>query len=91
MTGEALSEDMIAAVVADDVGRIAALLEAGAGVSARNERGETAFSYACANNSIAAAPNSGNSGMSQIWSRKFIRSPLEQIHFVGQHGFLVSE
>src|SRR5438270_14029218 len=42
-------------------------------------------------NSMAAAPNRGNSGMSQILSRKFMRSPLEQIHFVRQHGFLVAE
>jgi hypothetical protein len=55
MAGDALSEDMVAAVLADDVGRIAALLAAGADVNARNERGETAFSYACANNSLAAA------------------------------------
>ena len=29
------------------------------------------------NSSIIAAPNSGNSGISQIWSRKFMPSPLE--------------
>jgi hypothetical protein len=46
---------MVAAVCADDVRRIAALLNAGAAVNARNERGETAFSFACANNSLAAA------------------------------------
>ncbi len=43
------------AVVADDFERVVALLEAGADVNAANERGETAFSYACANNALAVA------------------------------------
>ena len=51
----ALSDEMLDAVTRDDVQAIAALLEGGAEVNARNERGETAFSYACANNSLAAA------------------------------------
>jgi ankyrin repeat protein len=37
------------------VSRIIALLHAGVDVNARNERGETAFSFACANNSLSAA------------------------------------
>jgi hypothetical protein len=55
MPAAALSNEMVAAVVADDVARITAFLDAGEDVRACNERGETAFSYACANNSWAAA------------------------------------
>jgi hypothetical protein len=55
MPQEAIGAEMLEAVVADDVGRVVALLEAGADVNAVNERGETAFSYACANDALAAA------------------------------------
>jgi hypothetical protein len=55
MSDNVLSDEMVDAVVADDVRRIAALIEAGANVNASNERGETAFSYACASNSLGAA------------------------------------
>src|ERR1041385_5289488 len=42
--------------------------------------------------SIRAAPASGNSGISQISSRKFtVLLPLQQVDFVRQHGFLVTE
>src|SRR3974377_2625246 len=42
--------------------------------------------------SITAAPNSGNSGMSQMLSRKFIvASPLQQVDLVGEHRALVAE
>src|SRR5688572_3814458 len=50
-----LSSKMIDAVIANDVKAIAALLDAGQNVNARNEDGETTFSYACANNSLEAA------------------------------------
>jgi ankyrin repeat protein len=46
---------MVDAIVADDVERVVALLEAGADPNATNERGETAFSYACANYALEAA------------------------------------
>ena len=55
MPRQPLSEEMIDAVVADDVGRVVTLLEAGADINARNECGETAFSYACAYNALAVA------------------------------------
>src|ERR1017187_11006939 len=42
--------------------------------------------------SISTAPASGNSGISQMRSRKFTALlPLQQIDFVGLHGFLVAE
>ncbi len=50
-----LSEEMIAAVIIDDADRVAELLAAGFDVDARNERGETAFSYACAYDAFAVA------------------------------------
>jgi len=50
-----LFDDLLDAVVRDDPARIVALLDAGVDVNTRNERGETAFSYACANNCLAAA------------------------------------
>ena len=46
---------MIDAVTANDVAAVARLLDAGQDVNARNERGETAFSYACANNALDVA------------------------------------
>src|SRR4051794_4776013 len=50
-----LSEEMIDAVTDDNVAAIGALLEAGQDVNAINESDETAFSYACASNCLAAA------------------------------------
>lgn len=50
-----LSQKMVTAVTADDVEAIEELLDAGHDVNARNEHGETAFSYACARDSFAAA------------------------------------
>ena len=50
-----LSNEMLDAVVADDVGLVVALLEAGTDINASNERGETAFSFACANNALGVA------------------------------------
>src|SRR5574341_76133 len=43
--------------------------------------------------SMTAAPNRGNSGISQMLSRKFMSagSPFQQVHLVGQHRFLVAE
>jgi ankyrin repeat protein len=55
MSREGLNFSMVEAIVADDAKRVVALLEAGADVNAVNERGETAFSYACANNALAVA------------------------------------
>lgn len=52
---EALSDEMVDPVARNDVRHIAELLDAGADVNARNEQEETAFSYACANNRLAAA------------------------------------
>jgi ankyrin repeat protein len=46
---------MIDAVIADDASAVARLLDAGHDVNARNANGESAFSYACANNSLAVA------------------------------------
>src|SRR5436305_1139523 len=53
----------------------------------------TGFGKYFPNNSIAAAPARGISGMSQMRSRKFIvpASPLQEIDFVCQHCALVSE
>ena len=50
-----LSWKMVDAVIANDVGAVAKLLDAGQDVNARNESGETAFSYACANNAFEVA------------------------------------
>lgn len=50
-----LSDELVDAVVADNVGRVVALLEAGADINASNDCGETAFSFACANNALAVA------------------------------------
>jgi ankyrin repeat protein len=46
---------MVEAVIANNVARIAALLNRGQDINARNERGETAFSFACANNALRSA------------------------------------
>jgi ankyrin repeat protein len=46
---------MLSAVVRDDVERIGALLDCGVDVNARNDLGETAFSFACAYNALSAA------------------------------------
>ena len=50
-----LSDEMVEAVATNDVGRVVSLLEAGADINANNDRGETAFSFACANNALAVA------------------------------------
>lgn len=50
-----LSWKMVNAVVAKDVKAVAKLLDARQHVNARNESGETAFSYACANNALEVA------------------------------------
>jgi ankyrin repeat protein len=50
-----LSQKMIDAVVENDVKLVTKLLNAKQNVNARNERGETAFSYACANNAFKVA------------------------------------
>jgi ankyrin repeat protein len=50
-----LSLKMVDAVIANDVAAVAKLLDAGKDVNARNESGETAFSYACANNAFDVA------------------------------------
>jgi ankyrin repeat protein len=55
MPPKLLSNEMVVAVVSEDVVRISALLNAGVDINARNERGETAFSFACANNALSAA------------------------------------
>lgn len=55
MTRKRLRIAMVQAVTKDDVGRVVALLAAGADINACNEQGETAFSYACANDSLAVA------------------------------------
>src|SRR3972149_7000097 len=41
--------------------------------------------------SISKAPAAGNSGMSQMESRKLIMLPLHQVNFVGVDRFLVAE
>src|ERR1019366_2269687 len=42
--------------------------------------------------SMRAAPASGNSGISQMVSRKFTRFlPLQQVDFIRLHGFLIAE
>ncbi len=46
---------MIDAVVDGDIDRISALLNQGADVNARNDRGETAFSFACVENKLDVA------------------------------------
>ena len=51
----ALSEEMIEAVVANDVSAVERLLDAGQDINACNEQAETAFSFACANDSFAVA------------------------------------
>ena len=50
-----LSWKMIDAVIANDVQAVAALLDSGHNIDARNASGETAFSYACANNAFDVA------------------------------------
>jgi hypothetical protein len=55
MSPKMLSDEMVKAVVFDEVARIIALLDDGVDINARSERGETAFSFACANNSLSAA------------------------------------
>jgi len=50
-----LSWKMVDAVIANDAAAVAKLLDAGQDVNARNESGETAFSYACANNALEVA------------------------------------
>ena len=50
-----LRQGMVDAVVKNDCIRLQKLLDRGWDVKATNERGETAFSYACANDSFDAA------------------------------------
>jgi ankyrin repeat protein len=50
-----LTWKMVDAVIANDVKSVAKLLDAGQDVNAANEKGETAFSYACANNALEVA------------------------------------
>ena len=50
-----LSEKMVRAVCDDDVEAVAKLLDARQNVNAKNENGETAFSYACASNAFKVA------------------------------------
>ena len=50
-----LSWEMVDAVADNDVAAVARLLDAGQDVNARNEAGETAFSYACTNNAFEVA------------------------------------
>src|ERR1019366_6414058 len=51
----------------------------------------TDFGSRLPNSSISSAPANGNSGISQIESRKFIGLPFHQVDFVGIDGFLVAE
>jgi ankyrin repeat protein len=46
---------MVTAVVRNDVEGVRRRLDAGEDVNARNDDGETAFSYACANNALDVA------------------------------------
>jgi ankyrin repeat protein len=55
MSENTLSTEILEAVVRDDVERIGAILDSGVDVNARNDLGETAFSFACAYNALAAA------------------------------------
>jgi ankyrin repeat protein len=55
MSATMLSEETVQAVVFDELARIITLLDDGVDISARNERGETVFSFACVNNSMSAA------------------------------------
>ena len=50
-----LSTAMIEAVIFGDLDRIKTLLDEGIGINEHNERGESSFSFACANNALAAA------------------------------------
>ena len=50
-----LFDELVEAVVNDDLERIVSLLDTGGDVNTCNERGETAFSFACANNCLGAA------------------------------------
>lgn len=52
---EDLFDELVTCVIEGDVDRVAVLLDRGADVNGRNERGETPFSYACAYNQLAAA------------------------------------
>ena len=55
MRRHGLSDEMIDAAADNDVERVRTLLDAGEDANAKNERGETAFSYACANNAFDVA------------------------------------
>jgi 26S proteasome non-ATPase regulatory subunit 10 len=46
---------MVTAVAANDAAAVARLLDAGADIDATNDKGETAFSYACANDALEVA------------------------------------
>ncbi|WP_165228172.1 ankyrin repeat domain-containing protein [Aquisphaera insulae] len=55
MPHDRLSSEMVHAVVAGDICRVMALLDTGIDIDATNEHGETAFSFACANNALGVA------------------------------------
>ena len=55
MTKEADFNELVDATLKEDLARIVELLDSGVDVNAKNEVGETAFSYACANNKLDAA------------------------------------
>lgn len=55
MSSKMLSDEMVDAVVSDETARVIALLDEGVDINARSEHCETAFSFACANNSLSVA------------------------------------
>jgi ankyrin repeat protein len=55
MSSESVLDQMISAVITNDIERLIALLDSGADINSRNERGETAFSFACSYNALPAA------------------------------------
>jgi metal-dependent HD superfamily phosphatase/phosphodiesterase len=55
LSAMSLSDEMTTAASSNDVDTVRRLLDAGEGINATNDRGETAFSYACANNALKVA------------------------------------
>jgi ankyrin repeat protein len=55
MSSETPFDEMVTAVVHGDIARIAELLDRGLDVNSFNERGETAFSFACVENQLLVA------------------------------------
>jgi len=82
-----LSQKMVRAVCDKDIKAVASLLDARQNVNAKNENGETAFSYACAMNALAVAKLLHSRGADVNTIDKGNGSPLDWAASRASKGF----